>query len=82
MTLTDIICNALDKQYSLEQAATDLDELITERDLIKRRYGADTARVHELEQLIPIRETLALGKLRGDAVFDRLDLLNIQLEKA
>lgn len=38
MTLTDIICNALDKNYSMEQAAAELGELLMERELIRRRH--------------------------------------------
>jgi hypothetical protein len=38
LTLADIICNGLDKDYSVEQAAIDLGALMTERELIKRRY--------------------------------------------
>jgi hypothetical protein len=30
----------------------------------------------------PLQEKLALGKLRGDEAFDRLNLLDIRLEKA
>jgi hypothetical protein len=44
LTIADIIRNALDKDYSVEQAATDLSELMMERELIKRRYGADSPR--------------------------------------
>ena len=67
-TIADIITNALDKDYSLEQAATDLGELMNERELIKRRFGTDSPRLTELRTLIPIQERLALGKLRGDVL--------------
>jgi hypothetical protein len=81
LSLPDIICNGLDKEYSLEQAATDLGALINERELIKRRYGKDTPRLSELERIIPLVEQLALGKLRGDQLFAQLDRINIRLEK-
>ena len=80
-TFADIVCNALDKNYSLEQAATDLGELINERELIKRRYGPGSARLTEIECVIPLQEKLALGKLRGDQLFSQLDRLGIRVEK-
>jgi hypothetical protein len=82
MTLSDIIRNALDREYPLEWAAADLGELMTERELIKRKGDTDTHRFRELEQIIPMQEKLAIGKLHGDELFDRLDLLNIRVEKA
>ena len=81
LALSDIITNALDKDYSVDQAATDLGELMTERELIKRRYGIDSPRLAELEKIIPVQERLALGKLRGDQVFEQLAQLNIRLEQ-
>jgi len=45
LTLADIITNALEKDYSVDQAATDLGDLINERVLIKHRYGSDPARL-------------------------------------
>ena len=81
MTLTDIVCNALDGDYSLEQAATDLGELMNEREVIKRRYGPGAARLKELESIIPLQERLALGKLRGDQIFEQLEQLGIRLEQ-
>ena len=42
MTLSDIIRNALDREYSLDRAAADLGELMTERELIKRKGDTDT----------------------------------------
>ena len=81
LTIADIIRNAIDKDYSMEQAATDLGELMTERELIKRRYGADSPRLAELEKIIPVQERLALGKLRGDEVFEQLEQLNIRMEQ-
>ena len=58
LTLADIITNALDKDYALGQAATDLGELMNERELIKRRYGPGAARLTELERMIPLQEML------------------------
>ena len=81
LTLADIITNALDKDYSMDQAATDLGELMTEQELIKRRHGTDSPRLAELEMIIPLQEKLALGKLRGEQVFEQLAQLDIRLEK-
>ena len=81
LTIADIITNALDKDYSVDQAATDLGELMNERELIKRRYGTDSPRLTELEKIIPLQEKLALGKLHGDQLFAQLDRLAIRLEK-
>ena len=81
LSIADIIRNALDKDYSVEQADTDLGELMSERELIKRRYGADSPRLAELEKIIPVQKRLALRKLRGDEVFDQLKQLGIQLEQ-
>ena len=82
MTLSDIVCKALDKTYSIEQAAADLGELMTERERLRREGNTDTPRLCELEQIIPLQEKLALGKLHGDELFDRLELLDIRVEKA
>jgi hypothetical protein len=81
LTIADIIRNALDKDYSMDQAATDLGELMTERELIKRRYGIDSPRLAELDKIIPVQKKLSLGKLQGDEVFEQLDQLGIRLEK-
>jgi hypothetical protein len=82
MTLRDFIRNALDRDYSMEQAAADLGALILERDLIKRKGDTDSPRLRELEQLIPLQETLAQQKLRGDEILDRLTQLGIRVENA
>jgi len=79
--MTDIIMNALDRDYSLDRAATDLGELMMELELISRIDGPDSPRAMELRKIIPIQEKLALGKLRGDRVFEQLDRLGIRLEK-
>jgi hypothetical protein len=54
LTIADIVCNTLDKEYSLDQAATDFGELKNKRELIKRRYGADSTRLTDLAKIIPI----------------------------
>jgi hypothetical protein len=81
MTLSDIVINALDRNYSMEQAAADLGELMNERELIKRKGDTDTHRFRELEKIIPLQETLALRKLRGDEIFDRLAQLGIRVDR-
>jgi hypothetical protein len=50
LTIADIITNALDKDYSVEQAATDPGGSMTELELIKRKYGADSSRLTELQR--------------------------------
>ena len=80
-TIADIIKKALDKDYSVEQAATDLGELMTELESIKRRYGTDSPRLTELQTIIPLQEKLALGKLRSEQVFEQLSQLDIRLEQ-
>ena len=79
LTIAEIIHNTLDKDYSVEQAATDLGELMNERELFKRRYGTDSPRLTELEKIIPVQEKLALGKLRGEEVFEQLEQLVMPL---
>ena len=81
LNIADIITNALDKDYSVEQAATDLGEMMNERELIKRRHGTDSTRLTELETLIPLQERLAIGKLRGDQAFEQLAQLDIRVEQ-
>jgi len=49
MTLGDIILNALNREYSLDLAASDLGQLMMERDLIRRKYGTDNPRLSEWE---------------------------------
>jgi hypothetical protein len=82
MTLGDVIRNALDRHYSAEQAAADFGALLLERDLIKRKGDTDALRLRELDRLIPLQETLAQRKLRGDEIFDRLAQSGIRVEKA
>ncbi len=81
MTIADIIKNVLNKDYLVEQAATDLGELMNELELIKRRYGTDSPRLTELESIIPVQEKLAVRKLRGDQAFEQLAQLDIRLEQ-
>jgi hypothetical protein len=81
LTIADIITNAYDKNYSLEQAAIDLGELINELEYIKRRYYTDSPRFIELKSIIPAQEKLALGKLQGDQLFAQLEQLAKKLEK-
>ena len=81
LTIADIICNAYDKNYSLEQAAIDLGALITEIELIKHRYNTDSPRFAELKRIIPVQKKLTAGKLHGDQLFAQLDQMAIKLEK-
>jgi hypothetical protein len=81
LTLADIVCNALDNAYSVEQAAIDLGKLMSEMELIKRRFGTDSHRLAELERIVPLQEMLALGKLQGDQLFTQLDRLGVHPKK-
>jgi hypothetical protein len=54
LTIADTITNALDKDYSVEQAATDAGEPKNALELIKRRHGIDSPRLKVLEKFIPI----------------------------
>jgi hypothetical protein len=82
MTPSDIFRNALNRNYSMDQAASDLGSLLLERELITRRGDTDAPRLRDLEHLIPVQEALALGKPRGDEAFERLKFLDIRLEQA
>ena len=82
MTLPDLIRNSLDRDYSLDRAAADRGALMMERELIRRRCDTEAPRFRELEQVIPLQKKLALGKLRDDELFDRLELLVIRAKKA
>jgi hypothetical protein len=42
-TITDIISNALDKNYTMKQAASELGALMNELELVKRRYATNRA---------------------------------------
>jgi hypothetical protein len=81
MPFSEMITNALDKDYSVELAATDLGELMNELEVIKGKYGADSPRLTELAAIIPVQEKLALGKLRDNQVLEQLDRLEIRLEQ-
>jgi hypothetical protein len=63
LTLADIICNGLDKDYSVEQAAIDFGELMIERELIKRRYGTEAKAVFLVESDIRVTLTGRCGFL-------------------
>ena len=76
LTISDIITSALDKDYSMDQAAADLGELMTEREQIMRRYGIDSPRLTELQTIITIQKKLAMGKLRGEQIFEQLAQLD------
>ena len=65
----------------MDQAATDLGELMTELELIKRRYGIESPRLAELGKIIPVQKRLALGKLHGEQVFEQLAQLDIRVEQ-
>ena len=67
-TITDIICNLHNKDYSLNDAATDLGELISELKQIEGLYGLNTQKSSELRLLISLQEKLALIKTKGSGV--------------
>jgi hypothetical protein len=53
-----------------------------ERELIGRKGDTTSPRLRELERIIPLQERLALGKMRGGEIFNRLAMLGIRVEKA
>ena len=69
LTLADIVRNALDDAYSVEQAAIDLGKLMCEMELIKRRFGTGSHRLAELERIIPLQESSRWGSYRETNYF-------------
>ena len=74
-TLADIISNALNKDYSAEQAVADLEKLMNEATLLELTHGPHSPRFIELQKLIPVQEKLMQAKLDGSRIFERLGTL-------
>ena len=77
ITLADILSNTFDRNYTADQAVSDLERLMNEATLAEIRYGTDSKQHQELKRLIPVQEKLAKAKLNDDPIFDRLGSLNI-----
>jgi hypothetical protein len=81
LTLTNIICNALNPDYTSTQAADDLSKLINEATLMQIQEETDSPRFTELQSIIPVQERLTKAKLDGHPIFDGLGSLNAEPHK-
>ena len=79
LTFTDILHNALNKDYTSDQAVDDLCKLTNEATQMQLQGNTDSPRFVELESIIPIQEKLVKAKLDGHPIFDRLGTLNAEL---
>ena len=78
LTFTSILCNALDPDYTSDQAVDDLGKLMNEATLMEIQGETGSPRFSELESIIPIQERLAKAKLDGHPIFDVLGTLNAE----
>ena len=67
-TFTGILRNALNKDYTSDQAAADLGKLMNEATQMQLRGETDSPRFVELESIIPIQEKLVKAKLDGHPI--------------
>ena len=81
LTLTNIICNALNPDYTSTQAVDDLNKLINEATLMQIQEETGSPRFTELQSIIPVQERLAKAKLEGHPIFDGLGRLNAESHK-
>lgn len=65
LTLTSIISNAFNKDYTADHAVEDLTRLMNEATLVELRHGTDSPRHAELQRLTTIQEKLVKAKLEG-----------------
>ena len=77
ITLTSIIANAVNKDYTADQAVEDLTRLMNQATLVELRHGTDSPQYNELQKLIPIQEKLVKAKLEGHPIFDQLGSLKV-----
>ena len=77
LTLTSIIANAFNKDYTTALAVEDLARLMNEATLVELQHGTDSPQYTELQRLIPIQEKLVKAKLDGQPIFDQLGSLKI-----
>ena len=82
LTFASIFCNALDPDYTSDQAMDDLSRLMSEATQMQNQGQTDSPRFAELENLIPVQEKLAKAKLDGHPIFDGLGTLKAESHKA
>ena len=80
-TFANILCNALDPDYTSDQAVDDLGKLTNEATQMQLQEKTDSPRFVELESIIPIQEKLVKAKLDGHPIFDRLGTLNAEVHE-
>ena len=81
LTFPDILCNALNRDYTTGQAYEDLNRLMNEATLMQIEGKTDLPRFEELTRIIPVQERLAKAKLDGHPIFDKLGSLNADIHK-
>ena len=79
LTFTDILRNALNKDYTPDRAVDDLGKLMNEATQMQLQGQTDSPRFVELKSIIPIQEKLAKAKMDGHPIFDRLGTLNAEV---
>ena len=77
LTLSTILSNTFDKEYTASQAVADLEKLMNEATLLELSDAQDSPRFIELQKLIPVQERLVRTKMDGDPIFDRLGSLKV-----
>ena len=81
LTFTDILRNALNKDYTADRAMDDLSKLMNDATLMEIQGKTNSPRFAELESLIIVQERLAKAKLDGHPIFDDLGTLNAKTHK-
>jgi len=76
-TLSNILANAFNTDYTAGQAVADLEQLMNEATLLELTHGPHSPRFIELQKLIPIQERLVRAKMDGNPIFDRLGTLKV-----
>ena len=75
LTFSSILCNALNQDYSSDQAVDDLSKLLNEMALMEIQGELGSARFGELKSLIHVQKKLAKAKLDGHPIFEQLGTL-------
>ena len=81
LTFASIFCNALDPDYTPDQAVDDLSNLMNEATLMEIEGKTGSPRFAALENIIPIQEKLVKAKLDGNPIFDDLGTLKAEAHK-
>ena len=79
ITLATILANALDKDYSADQAVEDLTRLMNQATLVEIEHGTGSPEHAEVLRLIPAQERLARAKQEGHPIFDQLGSLKLTI---